>query len=83
MGSLQVVGNAQLPTPAARYSWSRGAPAPAVQVGEGSLHLNIAQVRPSPSCACLKIAAEWLQSPHACPGPVACWRGCTTGSVLP
>ena len=43
-GVVQVVGDAQLPTPAARYSWSRDAPAPAVHVGDGSLHLNIAQV---------------------------------------
>jgi hypothetical protein len=40
-----VVGDAQLPTPAARYSWSRDEPVPAVHVGEGSLHLNIAQAR--------------------------------------
>ncbi len=45
LGRGQVVGDAQLPTPAARYSWSRDEPVPAVHVGEGSLHLNIAQAR--------------------------------------
>ena len=50
-----MVGDAQLPTPAARYSWARDEPSPAVHVGEGSLHLNIAQVRQRVTAVCHRL----------------------------
>ena len=41
---MQVVGDAQLPQPAARYSWSGNEASPAVHVGEGAFHVHVAQV---------------------------------------